>query len=451
MMIMNKKMPLVVIAGKSNVGKSALFNRLSGRRIAIVDSTPGVTRDVIENIVEIDGLQIRLVDTAGIELASSSDNILQTQAEKKAWQMIKEADCILLVLDGREELTGTDFELVSRLRRVNDAVLLVINKREGMTQQGLLPDFYSLGFTDVLQISAIHGDGLGQLKTVLFNRLQTADQLEAHFESSRQDFRIAIVGKPNVGKSTLFNTLLEINRSLVSSIPGTTRDPLESSLTGGYGTYQLVDTAGLVQKSHIKENVYFYATVRTMEKIAEADLCVLVLDAQEGISRQDQRIGMEIYQQKKCCLIFMNKMDLIPVRINKRKIEEVHSWIRSELNFLDYSSILIGSATDLSIKPILLTRFAAIASRYYQRLRTSFLSRTIKDTINDMNLNAGSGRPLRVYYAYQELTAPPRFSFLTNFNGDERERERCVRTIEKIIRRESDWEGVPFRIELKNK
>ena len=448
---MSPKIPLVAIIGKTNVGKSTLFNRISGRRITIVDPTPGVTRDVIENTIEIDGVKIRLVDTAGIELEVSLENLLQNQAEKKAWQVLREADCILLVLDGQEGLTSTDYELINRLRRVNDAILPVVNKREGMTHLGLLSDFYSLGLGDFLQISATHGDGITQLKTKLLSRLQVGVQDDELKVGDHHDFRIAIVGKPNVGKSTLFNTLLETDRSLVSSIPGTTRDPLESSLTGGYGNYQLVDTAGLIQKSHIKEDVTFYATVRTMEQIAEASLCILVLDAREGISRQDQRIGTEIYQQKKCCLIFLNKMDLIEVRMTRKKIEEANSWIRSDLNFLNFAVILIGSATDRTVKPMFLTQFATIATRYYQRLKTSFLNRTVKEHINDINLNAGSGRPLRVYYAYQELNAPPRFSFLTNFNGDERERERCVRSIEKIIRKEGDWEGVPLAVELKSK
>ncbi|HAX99165.1 MAG TPA: ribosome biogenesis GTPase Der [Candidatus Atribacteria bacterium] len=449
---MNREIPLVVIAGKTNVGKSTLFNRLSGRRITIVDSTPGVTRDIIENIIEIEGVQIRLVDTAGIELAVSPDDPLQTESEKKVWEAIKKADCILLVLDGKEEMTSVDHELISRLRRVQDAIIPVVNKREGMTHLGLLSDFYTLGFDDVVQISAVHGDGIPQLKSILFNRLKRSTESDDAQQLEHHDFRIAIVGKPNVGKSTLFNMLLESDRSIVSTIPGTTRDPLESSLiSGGCGRYQLVDTAGLARKSRIKEDIAFYATVRTMEKIAETNLCVLVLDVLEGISQQDRHIANEIYQQKKCCLIFLNKMDLIPERLTRKKVEETKRWIWSELNLLDFASVLVGSATDQNLKPHFLAQFAAIASRYYQRLRTSFINREIKEKINDLNISMGKGRLLRTYYGYQELNAPPRFSFLTNFKGNDRELERSIHSIEKIIRQEGDWEGVPLRIELKNK
>jgi len=449
---MNKEVPLVVIVGKTNVGKSTLFNRLSGQRITIVDSTPGVTRDIIENRVGIDGIQIRLVDTAGIKLSTSPDDPLQNEAEKRVWEVIDKADCILLVLDGQEEMTSVDHELISRLRRVNDTIIPVVNKREGMTHLSLLSDFYSLGFEDVIQISAVHGDGIPQLKTTLLTHLKSDTQPEDTQVIEHHDFRIAIVGKPNVGKSTLFNMLLGSDRSLVSTIPGTTRDPLESLITsGGYGQYQLVDTAGLVRKSRIKEDITFYATVRTMEKITKANLCVLVLDVQEGISQQDQYIANEIYQQKKCCLIFLNKMDLIPKRLTRKNIEETKNWIYSQLNFLDFAPILIGSAIDQNMKPHFLTQFAAIATRYYQRLKTSLINREIKEKINDLNISLGKGRLLRIYYGYQELNAPPRFSFLSNFKGKDRELERSIRSIEKIIRQEGDWEGVPLSIELKNK
>jgi len=451
-MFMNKEVPLVVIVGKTNVGKSTLFNRLSGQRITIVDSTPGVTRDIIENRVGIDGIQIRLVDTAGIKLSTSPDDPLQNEAEKRVWEVIDKADCILLVLDGQEEMTSVDHELISRLRRVNDTIIPVVNKREGMTHLSLLSDFYSLGFEDVIQISAVHGDGIPQLKTTLLTHLKSDTQPEDTQVIEHHDFRIAIVGKPNVGKSTLFNMLLGSDRSLVSTIPGTTRDPLESLITsGGYGQYQLVDTAGLVRKSRIKEDITFYATVRTMEKITKANLCVLVLDVQEGISQQDQYIANEIYQQKKCCLIFLNKMDLIPKRITRKNIEETKNWIYNQLNFLDFAPILIGSAVDQNMKPHFLTQFAAIATRYYQRLKTSLINREIKEKINDLNISLGKGRLLRIYYGYQELNAPPRFSFLSNFKGKDRELERSIRSIEKIIRQEGDWEGVPLSIELKNK
>ena len=449
---MSKEVPLVVIVGKTNVGKSTLFNRLSGQRITIVDSTPGVTRDIIENRVGIDGIQIRLVDTAGIKLSTSPDDPLQNEAEKRVWEVIDKADCILLVLDGQEEMTSVDHELISRLRRVNDTIIPVVNKREGMTHLSLLSDFYSLGFEDVIQISAVHGDGIPQLKTTLLTHLKSDTQPEDTQVIEHHDFRIAIVGKPNVGKSTLFNMLLGSDRSLVSTIPGTTRDPLESLITsGGYGQYQLVDTAGLVRKSRIKEDITFYATVRTMEKITKANLCVLVLDVQEGISQQDQYIANEIYQQKKCCLIFLNKMDLIPKRLTRKNIEETKNWIYNQLNFLDFAPILIGSAIDQNMKPHFLTQFAAIATRYYQRLKTSLINREIKEKINDLNISLGKGRLLRIYYGYQELNAPPRFSFLSNFKGKDRELERSIRSIEKIIRQEGDWEGVPLSIELKNK
>ncbi|MEI6157707.1 MAG: GTPase, partial [Atribacterota bacterium] len=263
---MKVSVPLVVITGRANVGKSTLFNRLSGKRISIVDSTPGVTRDVVESEIELEGRTVRLMDTGGIELTTSQGHILQQEAEKRAWMVLKDADCVLLVIDGKSDLTGLDQELAARLRKINRHLILVVNKRDGVTHEGIPSDLYTLGWERMVPVSAIHGDGIPALKQVIMECLKEK-ALPVSVSDPGHPFRVAIVGKPNVGKSTLFNTLLGEDRSIVSDIPGTTRDALESSLESHFGQYRLVDTAGLVRKTRIKEDISFYASVRTMEKI----------------------------------------------------------------------------------------------------------------------------------------------------------------------------------------
>jgi GTP-binding protein len=443
---MEEKIPVVAIIGKTNVGKSTLFNRLSRNKIAIVDSQPGVTRDFLENVVDIEGKKIKLVDTGGLEILIDSQNEMQKKIEEKTWEVIEKADLLLWVLDGRENLTSIDWELASSLRKIESPIVVTVNKREGMTSEILPSEFFSLGFGPLIQVSASHGDGLRELRRTIVDLI--GENREIYEDKHR--IPIAIVGKPNVGKSTLYNSLLGKERSIVSNIPGTTRDALFSILDTTLGYYQLIDTPGLVARPKLKEKIDFYAAIRTEESLQSATIALLVIDPLQGITHQDKRIAQRIKEEKKGCLVFINKIDLILKRTSSGQIKKLVEEVRQNLSFLNYASFLAGSALSPSLSEEILPLLAGITTRYYQRVRTSFLNEKIREEINEEGWKV-KGKAFRVYYLHQKNIAPPRFYLSTNISGTKKEEEFLVNRIEKIIRREVDWEGVPISIELSNK
>ena len=425
------------------MGKSTLFNHLSRRRIAIVDPQPGVTRDFLENIVDIEGKKIKLVDTGGLEILIDSQNEMQKKIEEKTWEVIGKADLLLWLLDGRENLTSIDWELASHLRKIKNPVIMVINKREGMTSEALPAEFFSLGFESVMQISAAHGDGLKELRKTI-TRIVEGNQ-EIYFDRHR--ISVAIVGKPNVGKSTLYNSLLGKERSIVSDIPGTTRDALLSTLDTSFGYYELMDTPGLITRPKIKERIDFYAALRSEESLQDAIIALLVIDPIQGITRQDKRIAQKIKEEKKGCLVFINKTDLVLNHHSRGQAKRLIEEIRQDLGFLNYASFLCGCALSPSVSSDIFSVLAGIATRYYQRIKTSFLNEKIKEKINEESWKVG-GRTFRTYYMHQKDIAPPRFYLSVNVSATKREEELLANRIEKLIRKEGDWEGVPISIEL---
>ncbi|HSV31674.1 MAG TPA: ribosome biogenesis GTPase Der [Atribacteraceae bacterium] len=446
---MTESLPLVVIAGRANVGKSTLFNRLSRKRLSIVDASPGVTRDILENRIAINGQPTLLVDTGGIEFANPHLNPLQKTVEEKAWSVLRKADLILFIVDGNKEVTNIETDLLLRFRKEGRKVILVINKREGQTHQPPPEDIYTLGLDDIVQISAAHGDGIPLLKELIIRRIERVSGVIEKTEENR--VRLAILGKPNVGKSTLFNALLGERRSLVSDIPGTTRDAVESWLDHNSGTYILIDTAGIARKASPRGDVSFYAAIRAWKNLKDAHVCLLVLDLESGLTRQDKRIAHEIAASRKGCLVFLNKYDL---RKEQDPTVSPHSLIRDiqqEMPFLGYALYHCGSALDPAIPNQLLPAITNISEGYFRKIPTSVLNHSIKNIINDADWLLPSQKHFRVYYAYQEFTAPPRFIFFTNFNGTDEFRDALARKISRLIRKETNWEGVPLTIEIKNR
>lgn len=442
-----KKQPLVVIVGRTNVGKSTLFNRLAGKKIAIVDPTPGVTRDLLEEVVDFQGIEARVVDTGGIEF--DSQELLQSMVEKKAWEIIEEADLIIFVVDGRTSLTFSEQELIVRLRRLGKRLLLVINKREGMTHEVPPADFFTLGVENMLQISALHGDGIRRLKEAVGKALRGMVS-ESKAASPPQRSRIVVLGKPNVGKSTLCNLLFGRERCIVSDIPGTTRDAVTISVDTPFGNYQLIDTAGLVRRARLQSAISFYAQARARRALQEADLCILVIDPLSGVTRQDKRIAAQVAEQKKCCLIFLNKWDLVQ-KLNpnfpQTKIEE---WARRDLSFLHYASFLVGSALDAGVRDKIFATLAGIITRYYQRVKTSVLNEILEQGLSEVRARGFLSEKIKLYYATQTRIAPPCIRVYTNFI-DEEVKRRVVRLVEQIFRQRLNWEGVPLDIELQRK
>lgn len=444
---MKADFPLVAIVGRANVGKSTLFNRLSKKRLAIVDPSPGVTRDFLENLVEIGGQPVKIVDTGGLEVWGVHPQSLQREIEQKVWEVLKEARVALFVVDGRTHLTGLEAEIAARLRKEQIPIILVVNKREGVTHQLPPTEFLTLGLDPVVQISALHGDGIANLKRVISQEIQEQEETSS---TARQETptSVAIVGKPNVGKSTLYNRLLGYHRSLVSVHPGTTRDAVGSTIHTPFGAFRLIDTAGLSRGAKA-DKLDFYASRRTEGSIEKSSICLLVVDPIQGITRQDKRIAAQIVQNKKGCIVFVNKMDL--VRETKVKESEIKEWVRQDLNFLYYSELVMGYALEETIASQIFPLLGNITTRYYQRLKTSFLNKTIKEELNQFKWALPSGKFFQIYYIFQEQVAPPRFILHTNFSGVGKKEEMLKKWIEKFLRETMDWKGVPLEISLSGK
>ncbi|MEN3185557.1 MAG: ribosome biogenesis GTPase Der [Atribacterota bacterium] len=439
--------PLIVIIGRTNVGKSTLFNHLSQERVAIVDPSPGVTRDFLENFITIGTKTVRIVDTGGLEVFVSPRDTMQKKIEVKAWSLLKEAHLVLFVVDGRAPLTQIEWELSSRLRKESRSIVLVVNKREGMTQESLPEEFLRLGIEKVVQISAYHGDGIMVLKKLIEYELQ---RYETEKKNPLQNaIHIAIVGKPNVGKSTLFNTLLGMERAIVGDVPGTTRDALRAIIDTEYGRYAFLDTAGLTHRSKTEEGIEFYAYLRTKESIEKSQVCILVLDLFQGITRQDQRIAQEIAEKKKCCLVLLNKTDLLPkdLPITSKKLLQA---ARQELNFLGYAIFLAGSAKEKGLRHQMLSIIAGTLTRYHQVVHPNMLNQRVRQRVNMHFQKVFSDTAPFIDRIVQESIAPPVFVVYSHDKscGNVRRREYYTRVLEKVLREEVDWEGVPIGVEF---
>lgn len=442
---MKERLPLCVLVGRVNVGKSTLFNCFSGARVAIVDPTPGVTRDWIERVVLVKGVPVRLVDTGGVFLGDDG-GALQKAVEERVWRLVDEADLVLFVVDGREPLTRVDLEIAATLRKKNRPFFLVVNKREGVTHEPLPPDILALEGKKVFQISAKHGDGIPRLKEAIFREFKDWKGSPPVLEG----IPVAIVGKPNVGKSTLFNSLLGEDRAIVSPVPGTTRDAIEVPFFSAYGRYRLVDTAGLPRKKNIKDRVTLYATFRTTERIADAMLCIFVLDPFLGVTKQDRKIAGEIAQLEKCCIVFVNKVDLLPEK-SPEVLERLCAQARMDLPSLHYAAFRAGSALHASaVQEMLLPLMAGVITRFHQVVPEQALNGSIRRKINDRFRAIPSRRVLSLERLVQEGTAPPHFLGVVNA-CEEREKKQCANIIEKVLREEIDWEGVPLRITVYRK
>ncbi|MGQ9622639.1 MAG: ribosome biogenesis GTPase Der [Candidatus Caldatribacteriaceae bacterium] len=449
---MRDNLPLCVIVGRTNVGKSTLFNSLAGERVAIVDSSPGVTRDWIERVVSFWGLKVRLVDTGGLLLDRKGGDI-QKKVEEKVWQLLEKARLILFLVDGRVPLTAVELEVVRTLHKKNLPFFLVVNKREGVTHEPLSLDIARIGAEKTFQISAKHGDGISRLKEAIVQELREWKGISPLKTPSRDGIPVVIVGKPNVGKSTLFNSLLGEERAIVSSIPGTTRDVIESPLWGTYGRYLLVDTAGLTRRKSVKDRVTFYATLRTEGKIEEAQLCLLVVDPLQGVTRQDKRIAQEIQDLGKCCIVFVNKVDLVQERNPFLLPEKLCNRARADLPPLYYAAFLAGSALDASgVREKLLPLMSGVITRFHQTVHPDVLNGKIREEINRRFSALPREKKWQVAALLQRGIAPPLFLVVVEEGVREREEEeQCVRIVEKVLREEIDWEGVPLRIKLQRK
>ena len=392
----------VVIIGRPNVGKSTLFNRIIGRRKAIVEDIPGVTRDAIEAVAEWKGKEFLIVDTGGF-IPKTQDEILRSVKETVEREMGR-AEVLLFVVDGREGITPLDEEIAKVLYPMKDKVLLVVNKVDSKKEEQSALEFYSLGFEKVFPVSAAHGKGVGDLLDEVVSRLK-----EGKVSLRYEGIRISFVGRPNVGKSSLINALLKEERVIVSPVAGTTRDSIEIPFTWRDRKFVLVDTAGVRRPSRVEYGVEFFSVGRTIRAIEDSDVVCLVIDGSEGITRQDKRLGGLIERRLRGCIIVVNKMDLCAY-----SEEEVEEFVRRELFFLDYAPVVFTVATGGRGVEDILEKALLVYEDFSRKHKTSFVNRAVGKIIKEKPPPNYKGKEVKVYFAYQERAKPPTIVITTN-------------------------------------
>lgn len=433
--------PLVLIVGRPNVGKSTLFNRLTASTTAIVDDVSGVTRDRIYGDVEWNGKYFRVIDTGGY--VPNTEDLFETAIREQIEIAMDECDAILFVVDGRIGLTPSDKEVSELLRKANKLSYLLVNKSDSPSFAVNTAEFYSLGLKNVYDVSALNGRNLGNLLDDLMEHLVFADDLDAE---SR--LRLAIIGKPNVGKSSIVNSLLGYDRTIVTNIPGTTRDSIDSVLKYYGEEIVLVDTAGLRKKSRVKENIEFFSNVRTYKALWSCDVAILLLDSNLGIENQDQKIIDEAVRRRKGLIIAVNKWDLIEKETNTAKIYT--DAILRKMGSIDYIPIIYVSALTKQRIFKLIEVAKIVNEERKKKIPTSQLNEILLPEIEETPPpSSPTGKEVKIKYIQQVGDHYPIFMF---FSNDPRNiPEHYKRFLEKMIRRHFGFEGVPFTLSFKDK
>ncbi|PRR74679.1 ribosome biogenesis GTPase Der [Neomoorella humiferrea] len=427
--------PVVAIVGRPNVGKSTLFNRITGSRIAIVEDTPGVTRDRLYHDADWRGCSFTLVDTGGI--AVGNDDPLIVQVRRQAEAAVAEADVILFVVDARNGLTADDEEVANLLRRSGRPVILVANKVEDFRDPTPVHEFYRLGLGDPVPISAIHGLNIGDLLdriVELLPRFHEVDDGEA--------LRVAVVGRPNVGKSSIVNRLLGEERVIVSDLPGTTRDAIDTYIRRDEKEYVLIDTAGMRRKSRIVNATEHYSVLRTLKAVERSDVVLLILDGTEGVTEQDKKIAGYGHELGKASIIVVNKWDLVPK--DDKTVVRYEEIIRRELSFMTYAPILFISALTGQRVARILPTVDAVGAAAARRVATSTLNDVVREAIMLTPPPAVKGQAVKIYYATQVKVKPPTFVFFCNRPDDVH--FSYQRYLENQLRQAFGFEGTPLRL-----
>ena len=427
--------PIVAIVGRPNVGKSTLFNRIAGERISIVEDTPGVTRDRIYTHAEWLGKNFNLIDTGGIEM---SDQPLSTQIREQAEIAIDEADVIILVVDVQNGITDADEKVAQLLYRSNKPVVLAVNKVDNPERRTDIYDFYSLGLGEPYPVSSVHGVGLGDLlDAVIKNFPETAEN------GTDDSIRFSLIGRPNVGKSSLVNAILGQQRVIVSNIAGTTRDAINTKFVADHREFTMVDTAGIKKKGKLYENTERYSLMRSMKAIDDSDVVLVVLNADEGIRELDKHIAGYAHEAGKAVIIVVNKWDLIKNR-DHRTMTDFTNLIRNEFQYLSYAPIIFVSA----ITKQRLIKIPKLIEEVYDHARRRIKSSTLNDVLMDAiaanPTPSTNGKRLRVYYGTQVAVEPP--TFVIFVNDPDLMHFSYERYLENQIRQAFDFTGTPIHL-----
>ncbi len=432
----------VAIVGRPNVGKSALFNRLIGRRVAIVEDTPGVTRDRLYALCDWRGRVFSLVDTAGIDptAAVAHGAALAEATRRQAEAAAEEADVVLMVVDAQTGLHALDDDVARILRHKRRPIVLVANKAEGESAAASVPaEFARLGFGEPVAVSAIHGEGTGDLLDRIVDLLPESAEAPAEGELA-----LAVIGRPNVGKSSLVNALLGEERALVSAAPGTTRDAIDTQFEWHGRPFRLVDTAGVRKKPEAHGAIEYYAALRSLGAIARCDVALLVFDAMSGILAQDRRLAGIAIEERKALVVVGNKWDLVREQRGDFNQAELAEAVREAIPFASFAPITFLSAKTHRRLGSLMPVVAHVAENLDRRMPTPQLNTIVRDAVIAHPPSTVSGRVLRIYYASQPATHPP--IVVLHCNDPDLVQAHYQRFLENVIRRHYDFEGVPLTL-----
>lgn len=433
--------PIVAIVGRPNVGKSTLFNRLTKSKLAIVEDTPGVTRDRLYQDAEWSDCSFTLIDTGGIEV-NSQDSIL-SRVRKQAQVAMEEADVIVFVCDGKAGMTADDEEVAQMLRRTKKPVVLAVNKIENFDKPEQYYDFYAIGLGEPFPISASHGMNTGDL----------LDEIVRHFgEVDEEDYepdviKIAVVGRPNVGKSSLTNAILGQERSIVSDIPGTTRDAIDTPFIRNGQQYVIIDTAGMRRKSKILDSTERYSVIRSLRAVDRSDVVLMVINAEEGLIEQDKRIAGYAHEQGKAIILVVNKWDLIEK--DDKTAATIEKKYRSELLFMQYAPMIFVSAETKQRVVKIIDLVNKAAEQNNLRIGTSILNEIIRDAVQLNPPPTDKGKRLKILYATQTGVRPP--TFVLFVNDPEIMHFSYERFLENKIRESFGFEGTPIKFVVKKR
>ena len=437
--------PLVAIVGRPNVGKSTFFNKISGKRISIVEDTPGVTRDRVYADVEWLGRKFTLIDTGGID--PRSEDVLLKQMRRQAEIAMDTADVICFFTDARAGLTQDDQEVAELLRKTHKPLLLVVNKVDHAGLNDDVYEFYNLGLGDPISISSVNMLGLGDLLEEIVKLLPPADPEEE--DEAEHVVQLAVVGRPNVGKSSLVNRLLGKERVMVANIPGTTRDAIDSRFTAPDGTeYNIIDTAGIRRKRVIEdESLERYSVLRSIAAIKRCDVALMLIDAQDGVTEQDTKIAGLVHEEGKACVVVVNKWDAIEKETNT--MEQYRKQVLEDLKFMDYAPVLFVSAMTGQRVHTVLDMVSQAYAQYTKRVPTGVLNDVLADAQASLQPPATNGRRLKIYYGTQQHVAPP--TFILYVNDEELMHFAYQRYLENFLRKTFDFTGTPIRLVLRAK
>jgi len=431
--------PTVALVGKPNVGKSTIFNRLVGKKISIIEDTPGVTRDRIYSDVYYKDYKFHLIDTGGIDVSNLQFNdVIKIQASIA----IDEANTVLFVVDGVDGLNENDFVIRDILKKANKKVIVVVNKIDNDKREDNIYQFYELGFDKIISVSGEHNLGINEL----------LDEITKDFNLYEEDIydddaiKFCVIGRPNVGKSSLVNAILNEERSIVSDQAGTTRDAIDTLFTYNKNKYVVIDTAGIRKSGKIYENIEKYSVIRAMKAISRSDVCVIVVNAEEGIIEYDKHIAGYALESGKAMVLVVNKWDMVS---NKNDIASFTKLMRSEFQFLSYVPIVFLSAKTKKRIHTLMPEINKVYENSRKEVKTSVLNNVIRDAFLLNQPPSYKGKRLKIYFVNQSGVKPPKFTF--SVNSKNLVHFSYQRYLENKIRENFDFEGSPIIIQFKNR